>query len=78
MTEMILYKLQKSPFNLSFYPLKTGFKPFSNNEFKTSKFKEFVDYIFELEENGGKLSKMIENAVEKVEIARYEQFLLFP
>ena len=44
----------------------------------SSKFKEFADDNFELEENGGKLSKRIENAVGKGEIARYEQFLLFP
>ena len=30
------------------------------------------------EENGRKLSKRVENTVEKGEIARYEQFLLFP
>ena len=38
----------------------------------------FADDKFEHEENGGKLSKRIENAVGKGEIARYEQFLLFP
>ena len=33
---------------------------------------------FQLDENGRKLSKRIENTVGKGEIARYEQFLLFP
>ena len=32
---------------------------------------------FEPDENGRKLSKRVENTVGKVEIARYEQFLLF-
>ena len=31
-----------------------------------------------VDENGGKLSKRVENTVGKGEIARYEQFLLFP
>ena len=30
------------------------------------------------DENGRKLSKQVENTVGKGEIARYEQFLLFP
>ena len=43
-----------------------------------SKLKEFADDNFEFDEYGGKLSERIENTVEKEEIARYEQFLLFP
>ena len=33
---------------------------------------------FQIDENGRKLSKWVENTVEKGEIAHYEQFLLFP
>ena len=44
----------------------------------SSKLKEFADYNFKFDENGRKLSKRIENTVGKGEIARYEQFLLFP
>ena len=33
---------------------------------------------FKFDENGGKFSKRVENTVGKGEIARYEQFLLFP
>ena len=33
---------------------------------------------FQIDENGRKLSKRVENTVGKGEIARYEQFLLFP
>ena len=33
---------------------------------------------FKFDENGRKLSKQVENIVVKGEIARYEQFLLFP
>ena len=40
--------------------------------------KEFADDNFKFDENGRKLSKRVENAVEKGEIARYEQFLFFP
>ena len=34
--------------------------------------------IFQFDKNGRKLSKEVENTVEKGEIACYEQFLLFP
>ena len=44
----------------------------------SSKLKEFADNNFIFEENGRKVSKRVENTVGKGEIARYEQFLLFP
>ena len=44
----------------------------------SSKLKEFADDNFKLDENGKKVSKRVENTVGKGEIARYEQFLLFP
>ena len=44
----------------------------------SSELKEFADDNFKFEENGRKLSKWVENTVGKGEIARYEQFLLFP
>ena len=44
----------------------------------SSKFKPFADDYFEFDENGTKFSKQVENTVGKGEIARYEQFLLFP
>ena len=40
--------------------------------------KEFAEDDFKFDENGGKLSKRVVNTVGKREIARYEQFLLFP
>ena len=43
-----------------------------------SKLKEFADNVSNLFQNGRKLSKWVENTVGKGEIARYEQFLLFP
>ena len=47
----------------------TNFKLFKN---------ERVCRLLNLMENGGKISKRVENNVGKGEIARYEQFLLFP
>ena len=44
----------------------------------SSKLKEFADDNFKFDENERKLSKQIENTVEKGEIACYKQFLLFP
>ena len=46
--------------------------------FNSSKLKEFADNKFSFDENESKLSKLVENAVGKGEIACYEQFLLFP
>ena len=40
--------------------------------------KEFADDNFKFDENGRELFKRIKNTVGKGEIARYEQFLLFP
>ena len=44
----------------------------------SSKLKEFAEDNFKFDENGRKVSKRVENTVGKGEIARYEQFLLFP
>ena len=43
-----------------------------------SNLKQSADDHFELEVNSRKFSKLVENTVGKGEIARYEQFLLFP
>ena len=40
--------------------------------------KEFADCNFKFDKNGRKFSKRVENTVGKGEIARYEQFLIFP
>ena len=40
--------------------------------------KEFEDDNFKFDKNGRELSKRVENTVGKGEIARYEQFFLFP
>ena len=39
---------------------------------------EFADDNFQFGEDGRNFSKRVENTVGKGEIARYEQFLLFP
>ena len=55
------------------------FKPFPKRQIlDSSKLKEFADDNFKFDENGRKFSKRVENTVGKGEIARYEQFLLFP
>ena len=43
-----------------------------------SKMKRFADNNFKFDENSRKFSKRVEHTVGKGEIARYEQFLLFP
>ena len=56
-----------------------GTYPFPKRQIlDTPKLKEFADDNFKLDENGRKFSKRVENTVGKGEIARYEQFLLFP
>ena len=44
----------------------------------SSKLNEFEDDNFKFDEKGRKFSTWVENTVGKGEIARYEQFLLFP
>ena len=55
------------------------FEPFPIRQvLDSSKLKELVDDNFKFDENGRKFSKWVQNTVGKKEIARYEQFLLFP
>ena len=51
---------------------------YQTTNINSSKLKEFADDNFKIDENDRKLSKRVENTVGKGEIARYEQFLLFP
>ena len=44
----------------------------------SSKMKAFADDNLKFDENGSKFTRRVENTVGKGEIARYEQFLLFP
>ena len=46
--------------------------------FRLFKSKELADDNFRFDEDDGKFSQRIENAVGKREIACYKQFLLFP
>ena len=57
--------------------VKCHFNPLPDNKYFDSS-KQFADNNFKFDENGRKLSKRVENTVGKGEIARYEQFLLFP
>ena len=58
------------------------FSIFCLTHYQTTNFRlfqtEFADDNFKFDENGRKLSKQVENTEGKGEIARYEQFLLFP
>ena len=55
------------------------FKPFPKRQILDwSKLKEVADDNFKYDENGRNLYECVENTVGKEEIARYEQFLLFP
>ena len=54
-------------------------QPFAKRQIlDSSKMKEFADDNFIMDKNGRKLSTRVENIMVKEEIARYEQFLLFP
>ena len=54
-------------------------KPFPKQQIlDSSKLKEFVDNNFKFDENCRHFSNWVENTVGKGEIARHEQFLLFP
>ena len=55
------------------------FKPFPKRQIlHSSKLKEFADDNFAIDRNNKMFSRWVENTVEKVEIARYKQFILFP
>ena len=58
---------------------KLQFNPFPKKQISDcSKLKEFAGNNSKFDENNKKCSKQGENTVGKGEIARYEQFLLFP
>ena len=58
---------------------KINLKPFPKRpNLDISEIKEFADNNLKLDGNERKPSKGLENTVGKREIARYEQFLLFP
>ena len=57
----------------------SGLHPLPDDKFlDSSKVKEFAGNNLKFDKNIRKLSKWVENTVGKGEIARYEQFLLFP
>ena len=51
---------------------------YQTTNFRLFQTERYADDNFKFDENGGKLSKQVENTVGKGEIARYEHFLLFP
>ena len=54
-------------------------QPFPKQQLLDSaELEDFADDNFKFYENGRKFSRRVENTVEKGEIARNEQFLLFP
>ena len=54
-------------------------KPFPKRQILDwSKLKEFADGKFKFDKNDRNLYERVENTVGKEEIARFEQFLLFP
>ena len=77
----IFFVLNVTEFNCRKYPSNTSIllNPFPNDKnLDFPKLKEFADDNFRLYENGRKSSRWVEKTVEKGEIARYEQLLLFP
>ena len=73
------FYLQVFFFNSGLYgTLRQGY-PFPKRQIlDSSKLKEFADDNLELNENGRKFFKRVENTVGKDEIVRYKQFPLFP
>ena len=64
---------------MSKYLCNGFFLPFPKRQIlDSSKLKKFADNNFILDENARKFPKRVENTVGKGEIARNEQFLLFP
>ena len=63
---------------LTLYPTNSTLTHYQTTNFTLFQTERFADDNFIFDENGRKLSKQVENTVGKGEIARYEQFLLFP
>ena len=56
-----------------------SFSPLPNDKIlDSSKLNRFADNNFKFDSNGRRFFEWVENTVGKGEIARYEQFLLFP
>ena len=55
----------------------TGLTHYQTTNFRLFQTKRVCRQQFQIDENGRKLSKQVENTVGKGEIAHYEQFLLF-
>ena len=65
-----------SPFPTLF--TKTSSSPFPKQQnLNSANLNKFADDNLKFDENGRKFSKRVENTVDKGEISRYEQFLLF-
>ena len=60
------------------YPFDAYFNPFPNDKFRLFQTERVCSHNFKFDENGRKFSRLVENTVGKGEIARNEQFLLFP
>ena len=76
---MKLLKMSNFTFFHNFFSARCILKSFNlfPND-KSCKLIEFPDDNFKFDKNGRKFSERIENTAGKGEIARYEQFLLFP
>ena len=72
---MLTWKNRVKHQRLHFTRDRDPVNPFPNN---SSKLKEFADDNLKFDENDRKFSEWVKNTVGKGEIARYEQFLLFP
>ena len=55
-----------------------GLTHYQTTNFRLFQTERICRRQYQFDENGRKLSKWVENTVGKGEIARYEQFLLFP
>ena len=51
---------------------------YQTTNFRLFQTEEFAEDDFEFDEKSEKFSERVQNTVGKGEIARYEQFLLFP
>ena len=58
--------------------MKGALTQYQTTDFRLFQTERVADDNFKFDQNGRKLSKRVENTVGKGEIARYEQFLLFP
>ena len=76
--QFLLFSQCFLPYMVHTFHFKCTLTHYQTTNFRLFQTERVCRSYFKFDENGKKLSKWVENTVGKGEIARYEQFFLFP